>query len=66
MILAEAEQEQFFPGQSKQMYDWLRARRALARFTVAEGAQFHCEPMAPTLRNDTLLGWLEANLKPTS
>jgi len=64
-IIAQAAEEQFFPDQSKQLHHWLHVKKSLATFTVAEGAQFHCEPMAPTLRNDTVLDWLEANLRPT-
>jgi Alpha/beta hydrolase family len=65
-IVTQAQDETFFPGQSRTLYDWLRVRKTLARFTAAEGAQFHCEPMAPTVRNDTVLDWLEANLRPTA
>ena len=31
-------------------------------FTAAEGADGHCEPMAPTLRNARVFDWLEATL----
>lgn len=65
-ILTRADKEVFYPGQSKQLYDWLRAKpKSLVSFTLAEGAQYHCEPMAPTLRNDTVLDWLQDNLRPT-
>lgn len=64
-IIVQAELEDFFPGQSKVLNDWMRAKRSLVTFTVAEGAQYHCEPMAPALRNDVVLDWLEANLRPT-
>jgi Alpha/beta hydrolase family len=64
-IITQAQDETFFPGQSRTLYDWVRVKKTLARFTAAEGAQFHCEPMAPTVRNDTVLDWLEANLRPT-
>lgn len=64
-IILSPELEAFFPGQPETLYNWLRVPKHLARFTVAEGAQFHCEPLAPTLRNDTVLDWLERNLRPT-
>jgi hypothetical protein len=65
-VVASPDAEASFPGQPKTVYEWLHpSRRALIRFTAAEGAQLHCEPMAPTLRNDTLLDWVEANLRPT-
>jgi hypothetical protein len=64
--LTQAQDEQSFPGQSQTMYDELRVDRRILPFTVAEGAQFHCEPMAPQLRNERVFDWLEANLRPTS
>ena len=50
--------EQFFPGQPKELYELLTAPKELVRFTVAEGAQYHCEPMSPQVRNETLYDWL--------
>jgi hypothetical protein len=64
MAALAPELEQFFPGQSQTLYDWLRTRKSLLRFTVAEGAQFHCEPMAPQLHNERIFDWLEANARP--
>lgn len=60
------EGEQFFPGQPETAYDWLDVPKELLRFTAAEGAQFHCEPMAPQRRNERVFDWLEKNLEPTS
>src|SRR5205085_1562784 len=34
----------------------------LARFTVAQGAQFHDEPMAPQHRNAVLFDWMSETL----
>lgn len=60
------EGEQFFPGQPQEAYKRLTVKRkALIRFTAAEGAQFHCEPMAPQVRNERVYDWLERNLQPT-
>lgn len=57
--------EQFFPGQSATLDDWLDGHaRTLLEFTIAEGAQYHCEPMAPQLRNERVFDWLEANARP--
>ena len=58
------ELEQFFPGQSETMAGWLKAPHRLIKFTVAEGAEYHCEPMAPQLRNERVFDWLETNLRP--
>jgi hypothetical protein len=54
--------EAFYPGQAEQLYGLLTAPKELVRFTVAEGAQFHCEPMAPLRRNEVVYDWLEATL----
>jgi dienelactone hydrolase len=65
MAVLAPELEQFFPGQSQTLYQWLRtSRKALLQFTVAEGAQFHCEPMAPQLHCERVFDWLETNARP--
>jgi hypothetical protein len=61
-LVMEAEDEQFYPGQSAAVYRELRSRKTLHHFTAAEGAQFHDEPMAPQLRNEVLYDWLDATL----
>lgn len=58
------ELEQFFPGQPETMAKWVKAPHTLIKFTVAEGGEYHCEPMAPQLRNERLFDWLETNLRP--
>jgi dienelactone hydrolase len=57
------ELEQFFPGQSQTMHRWIEPS-TLIPFTVAEGAEYHCEPMAPQLRNERVFDWLETHAKP--
>ncbi|MGD9735458.1 MAG: alpha/beta hydrolase family protein [Solirubrobacterales bacterium] len=57
--------EQFFPGQPETMHRWIgRDRSTLLRFTVAEGGEYHCEPMAPQLRNERVFDWLETQTRP--
>jgi Alpha/beta hydrolase family len=58
------ELEQFFPGQAETMAKWVKAPRTLIKFTVAEGGEYHCEPMAPQLRNERVFDWLETHLRP--
>jgi dienelactone hydrolase len=62
--ICSPELENFFPGQPETMHKWLGARSTLLNFTVAEGAEYHCEPMAPQLRNERVFDWLETNAKP--
>jgi alpha-beta hydrolase superfamily lysophospholipase len=59
MLITDPEGEQFWPGQSQQLYDALPGPKELVRFTVAEGADSHCEPKALGLRNQRVLDWLD-------
>jgi dienelactone hydrolase len=62
-LVMEAEQEQFFPGQSLAVYRQLRTQKRLHRFTTSQGAEYHDEPMAPQARNEVLFGWLDEVLR---
>lgn len=61
-LVMEAQDEQFYPGQSQQVYDQLHSDKTLHVFTAAQGAQFHDEPMAPQTRNEVLYDWLGTTL----
>jgi hypothetical protein len=56
--------EAYFPGQQQKLHRWLGANSTLLPFTVAEGGEYHCEPMAPQLRNERVFDWLETNARP--
>lgn len=58
-LVLEPDNEQFWPGQSQQLYDALTCRRELVRFTVAEGSDWHCEPAAQSLRDERVFDFLE-------
>jgi hypothetical protein len=58
--------EQFFPGQPQTLHHWMDGRSTLLEFTIAEGAEYHCEPMAPQLRNERVFDWLEDNARPVT
>jgi len=62
MLIATPEGEQFWPGQSQQLYDALPGAKVLVPFTRAEGADLHCEPKAPGLRAQRMFDWLDATL----
>lgn len=55
------ELEQFFPGQQQKLHRWVGKNSTMLPFTVAEGGEYHCEPMAPQLRNERVFDWLETN-----
>lgn len=58
------ELEASFTGQQETLHRWIDASSTLLKFTVAEGAEYHCEPMAPQLRNERVFDWLETNARP--
>ncbi len=39
VIITDPDDENFFPGQSQQLYDMVKSLKQLIRFTTAEGAK---------------------------
>lgn len=64
VLVTDYEHEQFFAGQAEQLMGLLTsaASKTLLRFTAAEGAAFHCAPLAPRVRNEAVFDWLDATL----
>jgi hypothetical protein len=62
MLITSPEGEQFWPGQSEALYEMLTCPKTLIRFTAGEGADLHCEPKAPGLRDLRLFDWLSETL----
>lgn len=62
VLITDPDGEQFWPGQSQELYDALRSPKELVRFTEAEGADWHCEPMALALRDERVFDWIETVL----
>lgn len=60
-LILNNEIEQFFPGQPRELFKLLKnsPKKGYRTFTIAEGAQYHCEPMAPTLRNGYVMDWFD-------
>jgi dienelactone hydrolase len=51
------------PGkQGPEVFKLLRGDKQYHYFTAAEGAQFHCAPMAPQVRNQVVYDWLDGIL----
>jgi dienelactone hydrolase len=63
MLIANPEGEQFWPGQSQELYDLLPGPKTLVHFTAAEGADLHCEPKALGLRAERFFNWLDDQLR---
>lgn len=59
-LITDPDHEQFWPGQSQALFDKLQCeKKQLVRFTTAEGADWHCEPAAQSLRDERVFDWLE-------
>jgi hypothetical protein len=58
-LILDPDDEQFWPGQSQTLYDKLGCPKHIVRFTSGEGANWHCEPAAQSLRDERVFDWLE-------
>lgn len=59
VLVTDPEDEQFWPGQARELFDGLTAEKVLVRFTRAEGANWHCEPMGLGVRGERVFDWLD-------
>lgn len=62
VLLANPDNEQFWPGDSKRLYDAVSTpddKKALVHFSEEEGADSHCEPRALGLRDQRVFDWLD-------
>ncbi len=64
LLITEAEGEQFWPGQSRRLYDILPGVKQLASFSADDGAGRHCEPLGSAHRETRIFDWLENYLQP--
>jgi hypothetical protein len=62
LMVTDPDGEQFWPGQSQRLFDSLPGPKVLARFTKAEGADMHCEPLARALVEQRMYDWLDDTL----
>ena len=63
IFIADPEDEQFWPGQPREVYDALTCPKTIVRFTAAEGANWHCQPMARALYDQRMFDWLNPILR---
>jgi hypothetical protein len=64
MLILDPDDEQFFPGQPKQLYDLLPGEKKIIEFGQAQGANFHCQPTGRQLTHTQMLDWLADHLPP--
>ena len=62
VLVTSPEHEQFWPGQSQELFGKLGGRKAIVAFTAAEGADSHCEPTASGLRSERIFDWLDEQI----
>jgi hypothetical protein len=62
LLITDPENEQFWPGQSKELHYKLTSSKAIVGFSEAEGADSHCEPAASGVRGERIFDWLELQI----
>jgi hypothetical protein len=62
LLILDPDDEQFFPGQPRELYDLLPGEKAIIGFTQAQGANFHCQPTGRQLTHTQMLDWLADHL----
>ena len=62
LLVTDPEHEQFWPGQSEELYDKLSGTKAIVSFTEEEGADGHCEPAANGIRGERIFDWLDVQI----
>ncbi|MFI0714351.1 alpha/beta hydrolase family protein [Streptomyces inhibens] len=62
LLITDPDGEHFWPGASRRLYDALPGPKEVVRFSEAEGAHLHCEPMGRALFEQRVFDWLDARL----
>ena len=62
VLVADPDNEGYFAGQPQRLYDMIPGERELVRFTEAEGAAGHCQPMARALAAQRFFDFLDEHV----
>ncbi|MDT0433632.1 MULTISPECIES: alpha/beta hydrolase family protein [Streptomyces] len=62
MLVLDPADEQFFPGQSRELFGLLPGEKAIVGFSAADGANFHCQPTGRRLTHTVMLDHLADHL----
>jgi hypothetical protein len=62
VLITDPEDEQFWPGQSKELAALLPRPATVVPFAAAEGANGHCQPLARQLTDQRMFDWLTSQL----
>jgi hypothetical protein len=63
VLIADPDEEGYFAGQPERLYKMIPGEKLHVRFTAAEGAAGHCEPMARGLAAQRFFDWLDDTLR---
>jgi hypothetical protein len=66
LLILNPDNEQFFPGQPRELYDLLPGQKEILEFTQAQGANFHCQPTGRQLTHAQMFDFLANHLPPRS
>nr|WP_296774229.1 dipeptidyl aminopeptidase [Rhodococcus sp. (in: high G+C Gram-positive bacteria)] len=62
LFVTSPEHEQFWPGQSEALAEMTGGPVDVSPFTAADGADFHCQPLARQLTHERMFDWLDHTL----
>jgi hypothetical protein len=62
VLIANPDDETFWPGQSQNLYDNLTGEREISHFLREDGANFHCEPMGRAETECRIFDFLQDHL----
>lgn len=62
LLITAPEDEQFWPGQSEKLAGLAPNVSTLVKFTAAEGADRHCQPLARGLTEQRMFDWIDERL----
>ncbi|WP_460773678.1 alpha/beta hydrolase family protein [Microbacterium sp. GXF7504] len=62
LLVLSPENEQFWPGQAEKLAERTADVSTLVRFTAAEGADGHCQPLARAVTAQRMFDWLDDRL----
>ena len=62
LLILSPENEQFWPGQAEQLAALTPTVSTVVRFTAAEGADGHCQPMGRTITAQRMFDWLDERI----
>jgi hypothetical protein len=63
LLVLDPDDEQFWPGQSQQLFDLVQGPKEIVRFTSAQGANWHCQPMGRRITDVQMFDFLERRLR---